>query len=340
MALTWPVGSLWTSVANVRWLRQLDRRPYHLGVLFDIYGMALRHSIPPLEYALYGFNRPEPRRDAHQYLYWNDMQALPAINERRGADNDDVLDKARFAKICERHGLAHVETLAVFDKGRQVFPQTAFELTEEAIWVKPLRFRGEAPGEAWVRAEGGYGRGDGATLTPTQLRAALGQRDCIVQPLTENHPDLRSVSNRALAALRVVTGMNEAGQAEFVVALIGLPHGARASSVRPILCSIEPETGRIRRATRLNGEPVDVHPDTGVTLAGVTLPYWRESVELARRAHAVAFPRFAFLGWDIALTERGPVLLEANSGWGVMFHQVLDGPIGRTAFSRLVSQYV
>jgi hypothetical protein len=69
------------------------------------------------------------------------------------------------------------------------------------------------------------------------------------------------------------------------------------------------------------------------------LPFWHTSIELVRRAHKVAFARFAFLGWDIALTHDGPVLLETNSGWGALFHQVLDGPLGHTAFSRLVSRY-
>jgi hypothetical protein len=60
-------------------------------------------------------------------------------------------------------------------------------------------------------------------------------------------------------------------------------------------------------------------------------------VALAQRAHAIAFARFPFLGWDIALTAKGPVLLETNSGWGALFHQMLDGPLGHTAFPRLIA---
>jgi hypothetical protein len=75
-------------------------------------------------------------------------------------------------------------------------------------------------------------------------------------------------------------------------------------------------------------------------IAGIEIPFWHESVELVVRAHAMAFAKFVFLGWDVALTKEGPLLLETNSGWGAIFHQMLDGPLGYTPFSRIVAQHV
>jgi hypothetical protein len=148
------------------------------------------------------------------------------------------------------------------------------------------------------------------------------------------------VTNGALAALRIVTGMDGRGEAAFVTSLMGLPHGTHTTSVAAILCSIERETGRIQYAAYPGGEKVANHPDTGAPILGIVLPFWRESIALVRRAHATAFPRFAFLGWDIALTKAEPILLETNSGWTALFHQMLDGPLGHTSFSRLLAQYV
>lgn len=127
---------------------------------------------------------------------------------------------------------------------------------------------------------------------------------------------------RALArrSLRIVTGMDGDGRAAFITALAAFPHGARTTSIGGILCSLDRKTGRIRQASLPNAEPIVKHPDTGAPLLGALLPFWRESLELAERAHAAAFPRFAFLGWDIALTAEGPLLLETNAGWGALFH--------------------
>jgi hypothetical protein len=84
---------------------------------------------------------------------------------------------------------------------------------------------------------------------------------------------------------------------------------------------------------------VERHPDTGAVIRGLEVPFWQEAVALACKAHSQAFTRFAFLGWDLALTADGPVILETNSGWGALFHQMLDGPLGNTAFSDLVREH-
>ncbi|MGH6801654.1 MAG: hypothetical protein ACRECZ_09630, partial [Methylocella sp.] len=55
-------------------------------VFFDMIWLALRHSIPPLEYALYRFNEPARRKDMHEYVYWNDLPGLAALNARLDAD--------------------------------------------------------------------------------------------------------------------------------------------------------------------------------------------------------------------------------------------------------------
>ena len=340
MTLGWPLGAFTTALRTRAQMRARGQAPHGMGVLFDMYWLALRHSIPPLEYALYRFNVPARRAGMHGYVYWNDGPAFPALNRRCGADNRDVQDKDRFAHICAAHGFAHAPTLAVFAGGRQVFPAAPFVPEAPILWVKALRLSGGAGGAKWTRDGEGYRDKDGRWLAAAKLADELSQQDCLLQPFVENHPEIARVSNGALAAVRFVTGMNVEERAEFVTAQIGLPHGARTTSVAAILGSVDAATGRISRVAMPDNTPVTHHPDTGVAIPGLLLPFWQESVALVLRAHETAFPRFVTLGWDVALTPHGPVLLETNSGWGAMFHQMLDGPLGDTAFSRIVSSHV
>jgi len=340
MTLAWPFGAFYTALRTCGRMRERKQAPHGTKVLLDAYWLALRHSIPPLEYALYRFNEGSRRNNMHEYLYWNDLPALAALNSLTGADNRDVQDKYRFAQICAGKGIPHVGTLAVFDGGRQTHPITPFVPDAPKLWTKALRLKGGAGGAKWIRDGSAYCNRDGRAIHAGNLAEEFRRHDCLVQPFLENHPEIARVSNGALAALRIVTGMNARREAEFVATLICLPHGVSECSVAAILGSVDPGDGHIRHAALPGGEPITHHPDTGARIEGIVLPYWRESVDLVSRAHATVFPRFAFLGWDVALTEDGPVLLEANSGWGAIFHQMLDGPLGRTAFSRLVSQYL
>ncbi len=339
MTLGWPFGAFATAL---RTCRQARLRGVHYGVrqFTDMYWLAIRYSIPPLEYALYRFEDPARRKDIHEYVYWNDLPGLGALIARTGADSRDVQDKDRFANICATHGFPHVPTLAVFDAGKQKFPAMPFVPDAPVLWTKSLRLKQGAGAAKWTRHGDSYCNKEGRIVPATHLAQQFCRQDCIVQPFVENHPELATVSTGTLAPLRIVTGMNDKGDAEFVTALIGFADEVREISVAVILCSVDPDTGRIRRAVRAWGERVTRHPDSGSAIEGICLPYCRESIDLVRRAHAGAFSRFPFLGWDVALTKDGPLLLETNAGWGAIFEQMLDGPLGHTAFSRLVRNYM
>lgn len=53
------------------------------------------------------------------------------------------------------------------------------------------------------------------------------------------------------------------------------------------------------------------HPVTGFTSKGLQLPMWREVLELVEKSARIV-PQVAYVGWEIALTERGPILIEGN----------------------------
>lgn len=82
-----------------------------------------------------------------------------------------------------------------------------------------------------------------------------------------------------------------------------------------MLAQIDVETGRIERviAGIGFGQKINpVHPVTGTPLRGFILPHWSEIRRLALDA-TLAFPGYLCPGWDIAVCEDGPRLLEVNS---------------------------
>lgn len=66
----------------------------------------------------------------------------------------------------------------------------------------------------------------------------------------------------------------------------------------------------------------ECHPNTGVKILGFQIPFWKEVLELTERAlrHVDGID---FVGWDVAITESGPVIVEGNSRPALADYQLL-----------------
>jgi hypothetical protein len=67
------------------------------------------------------------------------------------------------------------------------------------------------------------------------------------------------------------------------------------------------------------------HPDTGKPLIGFRADGFDEVLALCHRA-SNKFAMVGTMGWDIAYTSEGPMIIECNAVWGALY-QVVSGPI-------------
>ena len=278
----------------------------------------------------------------HEYVYWNDLPGLAALNARLGADNRDVQDKDRFAEICARRRLCP-RTYARRVRSRQADSScnAVRRLMRPVIWTKSLRLKAGAGGAKWVRDGDAYrDSGLAGALAAANSPTSFASRIASCSPSSKTIPTSCNHQWRVgVAAHRNGNGWGRKNGVHHLAHSFAAwrawkppsPEFSAASNPKPDASDMR----QCRTESRLSIIRTPVHR----SLASM-LPFWQESMELVRLAHATAFARFAFLGWDIALTKDGPILLETNSGWGAIFHQMLDGPLGHTAFSHLVSQYV
>lgn len=137
--------------------------------------------------------------------------------------------------------------------------------------------------------------------------------ECIVQ---NNH--IAQLSPQGLADIRVISYKGSNVRAMLRIATIA-SEGRANLHQGGVGVAIDLESGRTYSAS-MNGEEISCHPDTGVTLLGVTIPYWDELMQLSE-AVAKAIP-LGYLGIDIALSEAGPVVLEVNARPGIEIQNV------------------
>ncbi len=55
------------------------------------------------------------------------------------------------------------------------------------------------------------------------------------------------------------------------------------------------------------------HPYTGFKFEGFTVPFWQDIVSFIQII-AFKFNEIKYIGWDVAYTMNGPVIIEANNG--------------------------
>jgi hypothetical protein len=58
-------------------------------------------------------------------------------------------------------------------------------------------------------------------------------------------------------------------------------------------------------------EKIDYHKDTGKRFSEVKIPFMEEAYELVKEA-ALRCPETPYIGWDVAISQNGPVLIEGN----------------------------
>jgi hypothetical protein len=156
-----------------------------------------------------------------------------------------------------------------------------------------------------------------------QLYAGAGARGWVVQERIHNHPDLTRLSGSPyLQTARLVTLCDRRNRCHILHAhlkvIVGgnridnFHHGATGK----VTARADLERGTLSAA--IAGHPngagyitVPAHPITRLAIEGFQLPFWEEACQLARTA-AQEFLPLRFVGWDIALTATGPVLVEAN----------------------------
>src|SRR5699024_10458223 len=71
----------------------------------------------------------------------------------------------------------------------------------------------------------------------------------------------------------------------------------------------------------LNDSKVESHPNTFEKFQDFKIPFYNESCELAINLHESLYGIHS-IGWDIAITPDGPLIIKGNDNWNVAMQQL------------------
>ncbi len=169
-----------------------------------------------------------------------------------------------------------------------------------------------------------------------RLLAAAGSSGLLLQKRLCSHRGLAPIGgDLGLSTVRINTALVRDGvEIFFVFAKImgakGLVDNFSGGKFGNLLASVDKDTGTItkvfgrRREHQYLMHPVTHHPVTGTRLIGFTLPLWEQAVSLAKQV-ALAFPESPLIGLDVAITDDGPLIVEAQSDWDANGAQLMIG---------------
>lgn len=324
--------------------RQPARYPY---AIYSVLVSRFHHELGPKFHSL--FNLVDvPRKQWNDYVENERLRrVLRRINQR--AERDMVKDKLAFHDHCVANALPTIPVICAIEGSEGIHPKSPALTETEGTWCERLD---ASPDRLFVKPiDGTWGRDafvaermdgqwhySGTYSSAAMFHAFLQQRmdskrGWMVQPVIESHQGLKPIiSSRALPTIRANTCLID-GIPRLLFAVLRIPvgdnvtdsffHGTSGNIIAPI----DLDTGRLGkcRGSASRSWPdiveVSVHPDTGNTIEGFQIPMWEEVLTLLEQGQK-SLPTLKSLGWDIAVTDEGPLIVETNATYDIDLIQV------------------
>lgn len=271
-----------------------------LSILFDFIDCYRKRGTTWLNYMNFGFDRQrEPAiRDTFATEYKDNAVMFRCnVPERARVIKDKGLFNEAYREFLGRDfiDLRHADCAAY----------EAFVGRFDTVFAKPASGCG----------------GDGVEkLTREQARGQFDrlvrEGKVVIEEAARQHSELNAINADSVNTLRTCTCINELG--DVTVLYMVLRIGRKGSVVDNMsaggLYTKLSDDGRITHPCYSAvgfGTVYTHHPDTNLPFAGIQLPMIDQVKELVVRA-ALKYPGTRYVGWDVAITPKGPVLIEGN----------------------------
>ncbi|MDD4689813.1 MAG: sugar-transfer associated ATP-grasp domain-containing protein [Eubacteriales bacterium] len=284
------------------------------NLIWDMIGCSLKYGTALHEYFYYGFyNKTAQQRSEYAsmgFMYEYQKKMNPPSKREILADKNKF--DVAYQEFVSR-GLLNPETASVNDIVR-------FINGKQKIVLK--------------RSTGGGGKnvkilsGEEVNAKNIQTQAIAEHYD-ILEEFVIQHEALQGLSPNSLNTVRFITLLKTDGSVDIIGTSLrmGIYNNTDNLSSGGITCKVNVETGVIESqgySFDITQSLCDVHPVSGIKLIGFQIPYWKEVKEMCKKA-AAKYPDNRCIGWDVAIKQDGPLLIEGNHDWGARVWQMPAG---------------
>lgn len=280
----------------------------------DMLCCALKYGISFHEYFYYGFCQ----KDKKQRLEYASMAFMYEFQKKYNSkDHVDILnDKLLFNK-----------TYAEFVNRKWLNP-IASDLSD----IQNILLNSDKV--VLKRSKGTIGKDvlvlDVHEMTPEQVKKYAIENDYnLLEEFVYQHLDMQKISPNSLNTIRIITHLNEDNSVDILGAILrmGTTKNTDNFSTGGIAAKIDITDGIVIS----DGVMVDIsepvykcHPVSGAQIKGFKIPFWENVLAMTRNAAKKAdFNKT--VGWDVAVKEDGPIMIEGNHNWWAGIWQMVEG---------------
>lgn len=141
--------------------------------------------------------------------------------------------------------------------------------------------------------------------------------DFVHTEVIKQHNEINKIHDKSINTLRMITLITSSGKTEIISVFMRFGVGDSVvdnASSGGFFVGVNMEKGTLKRyghfLPEYGGEKIEAHPDTGFNFDGFTIPFYKEACEIVINAVKIIPDRL--IGWDVAITPDGPVIIESN----------------------------
>jgi len=277
------------------------------GMILDIVYCVLRYEISIMEYFQFNFfmiGKEERMQYVGTPLFGKYLSKMNP-NARRSILYDKLRTLETYAPFIKRSYATLADLRAKNDTAAKVLHNKSGKIVLKSLF-----------GEGGVKIEVIPVHGLDAEAIIQRL-AATGND--YIEEYVIQHKDLMRLSPSGVNTLRIVTQLTVKDEVEILAAFLRISINSVVDNCHAgnMAASVNLSTGRIEYPAfyiDITKSDEYYHPITGVQITGFQIPFWNEVLQMANAA-ALYNKESRSVGWDIAVTDEGPVLIEGNNTW-------------------------
>ena len=181
-----------------------------------------------------------------------------------------------------------------------------------------------------TKGEGGHGISKCVVKDITDVEAFYNRckenGQYLIEDGIKQHPDLNQINPNVVNSFRVITLLNDKGEIKMIANALRVNQDDSVviGCTNDLYFSLGADGKIDSNVVDDYGQVYDTHPLTGVKFKDVYIHGVQEAFDMCIDAHK-RIPQCRYIGWDIAFSENGPVIVEGNEypGYGLVQHYAL-----------------